>query len=204
MPAGSPAEALDRAWVAVGFSFDNQKHTVTAYLDGKASEFWIESPEAHPFFQWPYKGWVQAQLHRIPGLQPGEDPAFPKDQLYQPPEGRPLSRTVIETRGEERVELHTFPFTKVRVTLRGNQVVKRELAAIKANPFWFAHDLYTPPSPRDGGPFTIGRVIHSGRNVGFTGYIGGVAVFGRALPARQMRRLAAIGRGQPISLSTPR
>jgi hypothetical protein len=204
VPAGAGADVLDRAWVAAGFSFDNQRHTVTAYLDGKASELWIDHPEAHPFFQWPYKGWVQAQLHRIPGLQPGEDPAFPKDQFYEPPEGRPLSRTVIEERGDQRVELHVFGFTKVRVTLRGDLVVKRELAAIRVNPFWFAHDLYTPPSLRDGGPFTIGRVIHSGRNVGFTGYIGGVAVFGRALSAQQMRRLAAIGRGAPISLNTLR
>ena len=200
VPAGAPAEALDRAWVAAGFTFDNQKHTVTAYLDGKATEFWIDHPEAHPFFQWPYKGWVQAQLHSTPGLQPGEDPAFPKDQFYEPPEGRPLSRTVIEERGEERVELHVFAFTKVRVTLRSGQVVKRELTAIKANPFWFAHDLYAPPSLEDGGPFTIGRVIHSSRSVGFTGYIGGVAVFGRALSAQQMQALAAIGRGAPISL----
>jgi hypothetical protein len=103
------------------------------------------------------------------------------------------------------VELHVFPFTKVRVTLRKDKrgkftiVAGRQLAAIRANPFWFGHDLYAPPGGDDGGPFTIGRVIHSSRSVGFTGYIGGVAVFGRALTAAEMRRLAAIGRDRPIA-----
>jgi hypothetical protein len=94
----------------------------------------------------------------------------------------------------------------VRVTLHRNDkgkfatIVKRELVALKANPFWFGHDLYAPLNPEDGGPFTIGRVIHTSRSVGFTGYIGGVAVFGQPLSAKQMERLAAIGRNQPISL----
>ena len=37
------------------------------------------------------------------------------------------------------------------------------------------------PDAKSGGPFTIGRVIHSSHSVGFTGWIGGVAVFDRAL-----------------------
>ena len=205
VPVNSPPGKLDRAWVAAGFTFDAQKHTVTAYLDGKAHDYWIEHPATHPFFQWAYKGWVQANLRRNPGMQEGEDPAFPTDQFYEPPEVTPLSRTVIEQRADERVELQVFAFTKVRVTLRKDAkgrfsiVAKRELAALRANPFWFAHDLYAPPGLKDGGPFTIGRVIHSSRSVGFTGYIGGVAVFGRALSAAQMTRLAAIGRGAPIT-----
>jgi len=77
VPADSPEEKLDAAWTVAGFSFDNQRNTVTAYFNGKATEFWIENPEKHPFFQWPHRGWVQAQLRRIPGLQPGEDPGFP-------------------------------------------------------------------------------------------------------------------------------
>jgi len=206
VPADSPLDVLDRAWSVAGFSFDNAKNTVTAYLNGKAAEYWIENPESHPFYQWPYKGWVQAQLHRIPGLQPGEDSGFPTDQFYEPPETKPSSRTVIQETGDQRTELHVFPFTKVRVTLGKNAqgkfatLVDRKLVAIKANPFWFRHDIYSPPGPKDGGPFTIGRVIHSSRSVGFTGYIGGVAVFGRALSAKQMERLAAIGRDQPISV----
>jgi hypothetical protein len=196
----APAGVLDTAWSVVGFSFDNAKNTVTAYLNGKASEYWIEDPAKHPFFQWPYKGWVQAELRRVPGLQEGEDPAFPADQFYEPPEKPLLSRTVVRESGEERVELRVFPFTKVRVTLhkdlRGKftVVAGRELVALKANPFWFRHDLYSPG--RDaGGPFTIGRVIHTSRSVGFTGWIGGVAVFGRALTARDMERLARSTRG---------
>jgi hypothetical protein len=41
-------------------------------------------------------------------------------------------------------------------------------------------------------------VIHSSRGVGFTGYIGGVAVFGRALGKKEMERLAAIR--EPLDL----
>jgi len=37
-------------------------------------------------------------------------------------------------------------------------------------------------------PFTIGRVIHSSRGVGFTGWIGGVAVFDRALTAEELAK----------------
>jgi hypothetical protein len=87
----------------------------------------------------------------------------------------------------------------VRVTYRKGEPVKRELVALRANPFWFAHDLYAPARVEDGGPFTIGRVIHTGRSVGFTGYIGGVAVFDRALRAGEMERLAAIARSGPVT-----
>lgn len=78
-------------------------------------------------------------------------------------------------------------------------VVSRELLALRANPFWFGHDLYAPPTAMEGGPFTIGRVIHMSRNVGFTGYVGGVAVFGRALSKNQIKRVMAIGHsGSPV------
>ncbi len=55
-----------------------------------------------------------------------------------------------------------------------------------------SHDLYTPKDAQSGGPFTIGRVIHSGRSVGFTGWIGGVAVFNRALSAETLKELAEL------------
>ena len=179
VPADSPAEVLDRSWSVVAFSFDNKKNTVTAYLDGKANEYWIENPAEHPFFQWPYKGWQQGQ--------------------WTPPERKPFSRRVLEGKDETRVELQQFEFTRVRVTFRKGAVVQRELVALRANPFWFAHDLYTPGRVEDGGPFTIGRVIHTSRSVGFTGYIGGVAVFDKALSAREMERLAAIARSGPVT-----
>jgi len=208
VPADSTPEVLDRSWSTVGFTFNNKEHTLTAYLNGKASEMWVENPEEDPFFRWVAKGWVQANLHKIPGLQPGEDPAFPADQYYEPPEVRPLSRTLVSDNEVERVEILTFPFTKVRVTLRKHSsrsldVVKRELIGLRVNPFWFGHNLYTPATPEQGGPFTIGRVVHTSRAVGFTGYIGGVAVFARALTAAEMARLAELARlplefpGQP-------
>ncbi len=72
-------------------------------------------------------------------------------------------------------------------------MASRELVALRVNPFWFGHDLYKPSRPEEGGPFTIGRVIHSGRSVGTVALIGGVAVFHRALTAAEMRKLASIG-----------
>jgi hypothetical protein len=49
-----------------------------------------------------------------------------------------------------------------------------------------------PKADGTGGPFTIGRVIHSSRGVGFTGWIGGVAVFNRALGAAELAQLHAL------------
>ena len=40
--------------------------------------------------------------------------------------------------------------------------------------------------------FTIGRVIHGSRSVGFTGWIGGVAVFERALSAEELGKLSKV------------
>ena len=77
----------------------------------------------------------------------------------------------------------------------------RDLADARLNPWWYPHDhLYTPANDGTGGPFTIGRVIHSSRSVGFTGWIGGVAVFNRALGAEDMARLSAIVRDRPLSV----
>jgi hypothetical protein len=199
VPADSPAEEIDRAWSVVAFSFDNTRNTVTSYLNGKATDYWIEKPEQHPFFQWPAKAWLQAQLSLQPGMQPGEDPQFPASQHYAPPERKPRKIEVLEQSAEQQVELHHYEFTRVRTTLgkdqrgRFRRVLRRELVALKANPFWFPHDLYNPRTPAEGGPFTIGEVIHTSRSQGFMGYLGGVAVFDRPLSAKQMVRLASIG-----------
>jgi cyanophycinase len=67
-----------------------------------------------------------------------------------------------------------------------------KLKALKVNPYWFPHDLYTPNGASQGGPFTIGRVIHGSRGVGYTGKIGGVAVYRRALTAKEIQRLSAL------------
>ncbi|QOY89762.1 LamG domain-containing protein [Paludibaculum fermentans] len=204
VPSDAPAQVLDQSWQLAGFTFDNRKHEVTAYLNGKATEYWIENPQKHPFFQWPAKGWQQAQFHRQPGLQEGEDPSFPADQYYEPPETKLLHREVEQSTPASRRELQTFRYTKVRVTWQREgkgpwRVVQRELVALKANPFWFGHDLYNPRTKEEGGPFTIGRVIHTSKSVGFTGYIGGVAVFDRALTPNQMQRLAEITKPGPIA-----
>lgn len=197
-PPGSSAEQLDAAWSVSGFVFDNARNMVTAYLNGEAEDYWIENPASHPFFRWPAKGWLQAKLHRMPGLQEGEEPDFPQDQFYEPPERKPRQRRRVSASGEERVWEDTCEFTRVRVTERRGadgrwQPVSWELLALRVNPYWFGHDLYHPKTPEEGGPFTIGRVIHSSRSVGMTGFIGGVAVYNRALSAAEMRKLSAIG-----------
>ena len=93
----------------------------------------------------------------------------------------PVKVTVLEEVLAEgrsrREELREYRFTKVKVTLVDDRVIDRELVTLRLNPWWFPHDLYTPKADGTGGPFTIGRVIHSSRSVGFTGWIGGVAVF---------------------------
>jgi hypothetical protein len=73
------------------------------------------------------------------------------------------------------------------------------------NPWWFTHDaIYTPANDGTGGPFTIGRVIHSSRGVGFTGWIGGVAVFNRALRAEELGALAQLTKLAPVAAPSPR
>ncbi len=205
--ADASGNTLDKAWSVVGFVFDNRKNTATAYLDGEATDYWIDNPEKHPFFQFPAKGWLQGELALTAGTQAGEDPAFPPDQFYRPPEAKPRVRQIVETNATERIELHTFEFTKVRVTFgkdargRFTKTTRRDLVALRVNPFWFGHDLYTPRTPEDGGPFTIGRVIHMSRNVGHLGYMGGVAVFDRALSRKQMVRLSDLHRSGILSVS---
>lgn len=176
VPADAPPAQLDAAWTAVGFVFDNKRNTVTAYLNGVATDYWIDNPQQHPFFKWPAEGWRSGE--------------------YTPPEGKPISRTEVQRSDDgTRVELWLYKFTKVRVTLdRQGKVLRRELASLRVNPYWFGHDLYTPASEAEGGPFTIGRVIHMSRSVGFTGWIGGVAVFDRALSPQDMKRVSAAGR----------
>jgi hypothetical protein len=188
----TPEKTLERAvpedpWDVVALVFDNAKDTVTSYLNGVATDFWIETGlEEHPFFRWPAQAWKAAEA---------KDPTFPRDQYYFPPEGKAKRRTLIDQSANGRTELHEFGFTKVHVFHdAAGKVVKRELAALRVNPFWFPHDLFSPPSQDLGGPFTIGRVIHSSRSQGTTGWIGGVAVFDRALSPQQMKRLSAVGR----------
>jgi hypothetical protein len=78
----------------------------------------------------------------------------------------------------------------MRVDLRSGA---RELIALRVNPFLFGRDPYSPAKAEDGRPFTIGRLIHTGRNFGDSGYTGGAAVF-RTLSAPEMKKLAEVGR----------
>ncbi len=128
-------------WVLVALVFDNTKNTVASYLNGQATENWVEEPEKHPFFRWAARAWERGE--------------------YRPPK----------------------QFVRVR---------DGKLVALKVNPYWFPFDIYQPETLNDGGPFTIGRVIHMGRNPTATARIGGVAVFNRALNKKEMQALTAL------------
>ena len=200
----TPVE-LDAGWSAVGFVFDSGKQDVTSYLDGMATEFWIENPANHPFYKYAARAWRQAKLARLPSSQPGAGSGFSPDQFYNPPENQPLSEKVVSETADKRIVIRTYEFTKVRVTFHKDgggklsDIASTELVALKANPYWFGHDIYAPRTIAEGGPFTIGRVIHSNRHATLSAYIGGVAVFNRALSAEEMARLSALGRDQPIT-----
>jgi hypothetical protein len=166
IPAASPdadEAAIHAQWSVVGFVFDNERDRVTAYLNGIAEDYWIEENLFdHPFFKWPANAWKQAQLHRIPGVQDGEDVNFPPDQFYTPPEDTPIEERLISDSGTIRVRELLYEFTKVRVTERkkpegGREPLSRELIALRANPFWFPHDLFTPESAADGGHLPSGE-----------------------------------------------
>lgn len=195
VPADAPAEVLERSWQCFAMTFDNDRDELTAWLNGKATDRW--QGDVRTNLPPVYNAWLQGKLRRIPGVQPGEDPSYPADQFYNPPEDTPLSVQLLAETTAERVELHEFRYTRVKVTSRRDDagelaVVDRDLDQVRLNPWWFPHDIYTPPDPQSGGPFTLGRVIHSSRSVGFTGWIGGVAVFNRALNSAEISRLSTL------------
>lgn len=192
VPADSTADVLDQSWQCFAMTFDHEKDELTGWLDGVSGDRWLDNPKNDKLIASAYNAYIQGHFADMPGKQVGEDETFPKDQYYNPPEGEPLSVKVLRKSSEERVELHEHRYTKVEVTLRDGKEVSRDLVALRLNPWWYPHDLYTPKDAKSGGPFTIGRVIHSSRSVGFTGWIGGVAVFDRALSADELAKLAAI------------
>jgi hypothetical protein len=202
VPADSLPEVLDASWQCFAMTYNHETHELTGWLNGRDTDRWQQDVQkAIPVI---HNAWLQGHLHRDPGLQPGEDPNFPTDQFYNPPEDKPVSAKVLSESADERVELQEFRYTRVKVTQRKAAdgtwaTAARDLADVRLNPWWYSHDsLYTPANDGTGGPFTIGRVIHSSRSVGFTGWIGGVAVFNRALSAEDMARLSAIVRERPI------
>jgi len=197
-PDTKPADS-DLYWNAVGMVFDNNKDSVTAYLNGVAEESWVENPKTSKFYQYAYNAWLQGQLAAQEGIQPGEDVNFPKDQFYLPPEKEAVDTKIIKQTSDRVVRLETYLFTKLEVTYERKpdgilgKALKRELVAMKSNPYFFGFDIYSPKSLEEGGPFTIGRVIHSNRHATLSAWIGGVAVFDRALSGDEMKRLAKIG-----------
>ena len=204
VPADSPAEVLDASWQCFAMTFDHGKDELTGWLNGVAGDRWLDNPKKDKLISYAYNAYMQGHYAKVPGQQDGEDHAFPKDQYYNPPEAEPLSVKVLRESAEERVELREHHFTKIEVTVRGGKEVARDLVALRLNPWWYPHDLYTPKDAQSGGPFTIGRVIHSSRSVGFTGWIGGVAVFDRALDAGELARLSALSEGFSASAESSR
>jgi hypothetical protein len=192
VPADSPAEVLDASWQCFAMTFDHERDELTGWLNGVAGDRWLDHPKRDGLIKSAYNAYMQGHYARTPEKEPTEDATFPKDQYYNPPEVEPLSVKVLRETGDERVELREHRFTKIEVTLRGGKEVSRELVALRLNPWWYPHDLYTPKNDGSGGPFTIGRVIHSNRSVGFTGWIGGVAVFERALGAEELAALSKV------------
>ena len=201
VPMDAPQEVLDRSWQCFAVTLNSATSELTSWLNGAATPRWLDDPGKDPLLGFARNAWLQARLRRQPGLQPGEDPQFPPDQFYAPPEDQAVSEQVVSEDGGARVVLREYAYTRVRSTERMENgrwtEVDCELASIRLNPWWYPHGIYSPPADTSGGPFTIGRVIHSSKSVGFTGWIGGVAVFNRALDASEMRALAAIGRELP-------
>ena len=197
VPADAEQAALDAGWHCFAMTFDHERNEITGWLDGKAGDRWLDAPQKDKLLSFAANAWLQGRLRRQEGMQEGEDPAFPESQFYMPPEDEPVAVDVVSQNDDERVELREYPFTKLRVTLRrspaGDWVeADCQLASLRLNPWWYPHDIYIPADATSGGPFTIGRVIHSSRGVGFTGWIGGVAVFDRPLSSAELSRLAGI------------
>ena len=196
VPADAAPDVLAKSWRTFAMTFDSRTHELTGWLDGVSGDRWLEHPQQDKLLSFAANAWLQGRLAQIPGIQPGEDPTFPADQYYNPPEVAPVKVTILsEVFAEQRSrreELREYRYTKVKVTLVNDREVDRELVALRLNPWWFPHDLYTPKADGTGGPFTIGRVIHSSRSVGFTGWIGGVAVYRRALSAAELAQLHAL------------
>jgi hypothetical protein len=192
VPADSPAGVLDASWQCFAMTFDHEKHELTGWLNGVSGDRWLDQPKKDRLISSAHNAYMQGYYARLSGKQDGEDESFPRNQYYTPPEGEPLSVKVQSESADERVELREHRYTRIEVTLRGGREVARDLVALRLNPWWYPHDLYTPKDAQSGGPFTIGRVIHSSRGVGFTGWIGGVAVFDRALSAGELEKLSAL------------
>jgi hypothetical protein len=194
VPHDAAPEVLAKSWQTFAMTYDSKTRQLTGWLNGQSGDRWLDNPQKDRLISYAANAWLQGRLAKISGLQEGEDPKFPADQYYNPPEDKPVKVTVVSEKDATRVELREYAFTKVKVTLKDGQETARELVSLRLNPWWYPHDLYQPKNDGTGGPFTIGRVIHSSRSVGFTGWIGGVAVFDRALTAEELAKLHTLAR----------
>jgi hypothetical protein len=188
----SAPEVLDASWQCFAMTFDHQRQELTGWLNGQSGERWLEQPHQDKLISYAHNAYLQGHYAKLPGKQIGEDETFPKEQYYNPPETEVLHREILSQQGGRRIERRHYRYTRLEVTLEGEREVERKLTALRLNPWWYPHAIYQPKDATSGGPFTIGRVIHSSRSVGFTGWIGGVAVFNRALDAAELGRLAEL------------
>lgn len=200
-PATSGAGADHLKWTAIGFTFDAQSGVVTACSDGRVDELWIDDPASHPYYKPCAEAWRRTWLAKEPQLSGNRAEDYPPSQFYSPPESEALGEEVITSSASSVTVVRSYPFTRVRETWRLDaagrrmEALDRTLLSLKVNPYWFGHSIHAPPTVEEGGPFTIGRVIHSNREPGVNAWIGGVAVFNRALDAGEMQTLAAIVAG---------
>jgi hypothetical protein len=192
VPADATAEVLAKSWQTFAMTYDSKTQEITGWLNGQSGDRWLDNPQKDKLLSYAANAWLQGRLAKITGLQEGEDPKFPADQYYNPPEDKPVKVTLLSEKEAKRVELREYVYTKVKVTLLAGQETERELVSLRLNPWWYPHGIYEPKNDGTGGPFTIGRVIHSSRSVGFTGWIGGVAVFDRALTAEELAKFHAL------------
>lgn len=192
VPSDSPAEILDKSWQCFAMTFDHETDELTGWLNGVSGDRWLENPKKDNLISYAYNAYMQGYFARLPGKQDGEDESFPKSQYYNPPEDKLVSSKILRESASQRVELREYRYTKTEVILESGEEISRELVALRLNPWWYPHDIYSPKDAHSGGPFTIGRVIHSSRSVGFTGWIGGVAVFDRALSEQQLKTLSQL------------
>lgn len=193
--ADATADELAESWQCFAMTFDDSMGEITGWINGVSGERWLDNPQADGLISYAYRAYMQGHYHRTPGIQPGEDENFPTEQFYNPPEGELLDVKLVSQDGSQRIERRRYRYTQVEVTLTETPDGKfvetsRDLIALRLNPWWYPHGIYSPPDSTSGGPFTIGRVIHSGRSVGFTGWIGGVAVFDRALTKHELEAMS--------------
>lgn len=164
--ADSPAYVLDASWECFAMTFNDETDELTGWLNGVAGDRWLDNPKKDGLISSAYNAYMKGHYNRAPGLQRGEDESFPKDQYYNPPEDELIVSKILREGDRERIERREYKFTKIEVKLAKSsdgqwEEIERELVALRLNPWWYPHGIYSPQDRTTGGPFTIGRVIHS-------------------------------------------